>query len=215
MLLMAVVLMLPYALPRLTLVEDPSRPYWVFMLIYSFNITVPLLAFFRWVPPKTIRKKCQDFGIVPWKLNDVWAGIGYGAIVIMLWCLLDLALLKPLGLTLPHPSYHSSFAQNPFDFGFLAMETFLWVLFNEIVFRGYVFSRVNLRIRSRFLIAISMIGLCALCDTVLYSNSFSWGGLIVSTASTLIYIRSRRLVRSIACNYFFYIVIYTMALWGP
>lgn len=210
---MIFVLFSPFAVPRFTPVNYLHYPYYIQQLIYAFSFVPSLIIFFIFVPPKSIIQAFRRYGITPILAKDVFVGIGYTVIGIILLFLLYLTVLRPLGFGGKFSSELGvRYAQTRFDFAFLALNIIVVAFFNEVIFRAYLYYRSSQLIHSKFLQGVFLLSVYTLYHILFFSRGFSWTLVVISGISVVAFLRSKKLIRPIISNSLIQLVLFFPAV---
>jgi hypothetical protein len=213
-LVIVIVLAIPPLLSRWMGANKIRNPFYVRMAIYSFADLLALAVFFYLIPPRSLWKKLREFGVVPGRFTDILIGLGYCLIVMVLEYLLYVLIVRPLGFVQSSYAYHLSnrcFAHSQFDFIVLTIETFVWVLFQEVILRGYLYGRIRQALTSTAVLAFCMLSIDIVYQLLFFSN-YKWELAVISGVSIIAYIRGKRLVRPIVSNFAFTMLVYATSM---
>ena len=212
LLVMGIVLAIPSVLPHWIGATKTRNPFYVRMAICFFSGVIALTIFFYFIPPRSLWKSLREFGVIPARFSDVLIGLGYGFMVLVLAFILYILIARPLGFDETSYSYHLGlkyFAHSQFNFIILTIETFMWVLYQEVVFRGYLYHRIRQALSSTVLLGLCMLGIDTLYQ-LLFFEGYTWQLAVISIVSVVAYIRGKRLIRPIVSNFAFTMLAYAV-----
>jgi hypothetical protein len=210
--LMAIVILLPFSIPLLTPINYLKFPYYIQQLIYAFSVIPSLIIFFLLVPPRSISQALGRYGIIPFSIKDILIGICYGVGGLMVIIILYMSVFRPLGFIGHLPYDEKSIGQNQFDFLFLTFKTGMVVLFEEIIFRAYLNDRISQKIRSPIWAGGLLLSIFIVYLAIFFQNNFSWVFIAIAGVSIVVYLRGKKLIRSVASNLFILMILYAIAM---